>query len=277
MAVTYPSAQNPYAGYPPGYPPYPPAQPVRRRGRPARIVGAILLPVGIALLAIGIVLLVVKGLGKVNSFQRVAVKDGTGTITFKHAGGYIAYYESDSITDSTKEFPLIPVELTNKATHQSRKLDTLYGNQSNGNAKTLHYDSGGHKGVAMYQFHIDQPGDYQVDLGRSDAVPEDDVAFGTSIAKGIVAGVLLIIFGVLMLLGGVITLIVGVVLGSTARRTAWPAHTGQPPGWPPASGSSWPPPSGQPSQQWPPPSGQPSQPWPPADGQPQSWPPADGQ
>lgn len=259
--VTYPAAQNPYPGHPSNYSSYPPVQPARRRGRRARLIGAVVLAIGVALLATGIVLLVAKGLSKVGSFQRVAVKDATGTVTFKHAGGYIAYYESDSITDSTEEFPLIPVRLTNEATQQSETLSTLYGNQSNGKVKKLTYKSGGHNGVAMYQFHIDQPGTYKVELGDSSAAPDDEVAFGTSIAKTVVAGVLLVVFGVFMLLGGVVTLIVGVVLGS-ANRTSWPTYPAQPAGWPTASGPSWPA-GGQPVQPWPPAGGQPGQSWPP--------------
>lgn len=35
----------------------------------------------------------------VSQFQRVSVSDGSGTITFKNTGDYVAYYESASTAE----------------------------------------------------------------------------------------------------------------------------------------------------------------------------------
>jgi hypothetical protein len=215
----------------------------------------------------------------------VAVKDRTGTVTFNNAGGYVAYYESSSVTSSTsQEIPLIPVTLTNKATGQPMTLMTTYGDQSDGRVKYLHYDHDGHKGLAMWQFHIDQTGTYGVELDNNPAADADAVvAFGKSIAGGVVLGGAFVIAAILVLIAGVIVLIVGLVKRSRNKRELRTGGgyggfgTAQPSGWPPGGGmQGWPPVGGQP-QQWPQPGGQPQQ-WPQPGGQPQQWPqPGDAQ
>jgi uncharacterized membrane protein len=284
----YPPGGSPaYPGYPryPGYPGDGGAPRKPMRGRRAIQVGAILIAVGIVLVIVGGVLANTNAYSKVNDFQRVAVKDRTGTVTFNNAGGYVAYYESSSVTSSTsQEIPLIPVRLTNRATGQAMTLTTTYGDQSDGRVKYLHYDHDGHKGLAMWQFHIDQTGTYGVELGTNPAADADAaVAFGKSIAGGVVLGGAFVIAAILVLIAGVIVLIVGLVKRSRNKRELRTGGgyggfgTAQPSGWPPGSGmQGWPPAGGQP-QQWPQPGGQPPQQWPQPGGQPQQWPPAGGQ
>ncbi len=253
----YPGGSPGYPGGPAGYPGYPAygaAPPTRMRGQRAIQVGAILIAIGVVLAIVGGVLANTNAYSKVNDFQRVAVKDRTGTVTFKHAGGYLAYYESDSVTNSTKQrIPLIPVRLTNQATGQTTTLTTTYGDQSDGRVKFLHYDHDGHKGLAMWQFHIDQPGRYGVELRNNTAAdPDAVVAFGKSIAQGVVLGGVLVVVGVLLLIAGVIVLIVGFVKQRRHRRDLRAGYGGaQPAGWPQGGRQSWPPAGGQQPPQWP--------------------------
>jgi len=59
--------------------------------------------VGLVLVIVGAVLANTNAYNKVNGFQRVTLSDGTGTVTFTKAGGYVAYYESASVTNSTNQ------------------------------------------------------------------------------------------------------------------------------------------------------------------------------
>jgi uncharacterized membrane protein len=269
----YPAGGYPAGGYPGNYPGYPTANPQdesRLRGRRPILVGGILMIVGLVLVIIGGIIGNTSAYSKVNGFQRVAVADHTGTITFKNAGGYVAYYESDEVTDSTSQkIPEIPVVLTNQDTHQQLALQTPYGDRSDGKIKYLHYDHDGHKGLAMWQFHIDQPGTYQVELrDNTAAAPDATVAFGKSIASGVVLGGVFVIIGALLLLAGLIVLIIGLVKRRRHKRELRAGRSGyggpssfggyggaQPAGWPqpPQSGPAWPQtPQTPPGQTWPP-------------------------
>jgi len=250
-----------YQGYPAsppagGYPGYPAApRPKRLRGQRPLQIGAVLMAIGIVVMIIGVVVSSAGGDSKVNGFQRVKVSDHTGTITFKHSGGYLAYYESDSVTDSTsQQIPLIPTRLTSPANGQVLTLSTPYGDRSDGKVKYLHYDHDGHKGLAMFQFHIDQAGTYQVELGtNTKAAGDAQVAFGKSIAQAQVIGGLVLALGVLLLLAGLILLIIGFVKQRRNKRELRAGYGGvQPAGWP-QTPPSWPStgPSGQPTQHWP--------------------------
>jgi uncharacterized membrane protein YidH (DUF202 family) len=258
-----------YPTPPYGYPPTPPDGVPKLRGRTAVRVGAILTGLAVVLIIVGAVVAATHSLSKVDNFQRIKVSDGLGTLRFGHTGGYVAYYESDTITNSTRQVPLIPVRLTDPS-GTSKLLRTKYGNRADGKIKLLHYDYHGHQGLAMWQFHIGTPGTYRVELGGNNrAAPDAVVAFGESIAAGVAVAGALVGLGVLLLIAGIITLIVGLVRRSRhksqlATAAAYPPGTG---GWPQ---QQWP---QQPwtQEQWP---SQPPQQWPQAQGpqQPQQWP-----
>ena len=269
----YPAApaNYPASGYGSPAPYGPPQAPPHLRGRRPIQVGIALLVAGLALAIVGGVFSSANADRKVPGFQRVALADRTGTVTFKSAGGYLAYYESSTITSHTNVLPTIPVTLTNQATGQQMVLDTLYGQRGDGTFKALQYDYKGHKGMAMWQFHVDQAGTWKVELSPTPGAAADaQVAFGKSIAQGVVVGAILIIVGVLAMLGGLITLIVGLVKRRRHKRElrtgAYGAALAGAPNWPPSPGgsggwnqsSAWTPPGWTPPQsesRWPPPPG----------------------
>ena len=149
------------------------------------------------------------------------------TITFTKTGGYLAYYEARRHPVISK----IPEPVVQMLSPSNKELDlnTPYGNRRDDKIKRLTYDHGGHKGVAVYQFHISETGKYKV---RRRATrprrPGRKMAFGESIATGGNTGGALILVGVLFLIAAIVLLIVGLVkqaagnkqLASGSRRRA---------------------------------------------------------
>jgi len=212
---------------------------------------------------LGIVLIVVGGIigstaavSKVPNFSRVSVAAGSGTAQFDKAGGYLAYYESSNISNSTRTLPLVQVTLTNPSTGAQMTLTTPYGQRSDGKFKQLYYSKDGHNGLAMWQFHIDTPGAWQVQLNAGPGVDSDAVmAFGPSIASGIAIAGVTVIVGVLALIAGIVLLIVGWVKHSRHKGQLRRLVVAAPFGYgPPGFAMPGPGPSG-PAQPGPAPSG----------------------
>jgi hypothetical protein len=241
------------------------------RGRVPRLLGWIFLGASIVLIVVGAVVAATQSLSKVNHFQRVAVADRTGTVHFDKSGKYIAYYEADNVRSDIKAVPRIGVALRGPS-GQTMVLNTLYGNRSDGKIDIITYDYHGHHGVALYEFHIDRPGTYQVALiPNAGDGPNATIAFGTSIRGGLVVGGILIVLGVLLLIAAIVLLIVGYVKRARHKRELQaaqnygggygafgspphPGYTGQHAGWgydaPPAYGQQ-PPGYQQPGHQQP--------------------------
>lgn len=222
------SARMPAQDLPKAAPAVPPSPPMR--GRRALAVGAALTALG-AVAAIAAAL--VNSPTGVSQFQRLAVSDRAGTITFTHTGDYLAYHESraaarlgdqpEKVTAS--RVPLIPVTLTNQASGQQLELTTPYGNRPGGSKpKKLHYDYRGRGALAIWQFHISQTGRYQVQLSTSHPAPGPGavVAFGPSVAPG--ARGIMVLWAGFVFLAGLITITVGLVRRHRAKRR--PALTG---------------------------------------------------
>jgi hypothetical protein len=253
---------------PPAYPPVPPSQqpdgPLR--GRTPRRLGWIFLGLGILLIVVGGVLAATKSLGAVNDFERVKVADGGGNVNFDKTGKFLAYYEGSEVDSDIKRVPLPLIRLTSPS-GKAEVLDTTYGGnrRSEGKvSKKLTYDHDGHKGVAIYEFKITEAGDYKVELAATQATSSgSDIAFGKSIAGGLVAGGLLIVGGVLLLIAAVVLLIVGYVKRSRHKSERQQAQLyggygqpafGAPGGYPPPPGYGQPPAPPSYGQQPPPPS-----------------------
>lgn len=246
------------------YPPPPPVpytgKPGRRRGRTAVWVGAVLFVVGLALLLVGALVGFGNSLGKVDGFQRVSLEQGSATLTFE-AGSYVGYYEAPSLTNGAT----VDLSIHDASTGAPIQIGR-YGTR-------LTYSYHGHHGVAVFQFRIPRTGRYDVRFTAADPdlAAGSSIAFGPSITRAIVGGVLTVVAGGLVLAAGLITLIVGLVLGR--RRRSWPTAGGTYPGYPSGYPQQYPPqPYPQqpyPQQQPPTPQQQQGDPQPPAD----PWPP----
>jgi hypothetical protein len=194
------------------------------------------------------------------------------------------------VTSDISYVPAVAIELRSAATGADVEL-VRYGNNANGELDRLTYSYGGHHGVAYRQFHISEPGRYEVTVRPgTGADPGGDVAFGTSIARGTALGGAATVVGVLLLIAGVIVLIVGLVRRHRHKKqlqrygyppmypqsmypqSMYPQSMYPPPGYPPpgfAGGPGYPPPgyppppSAYPPPGATPPGAAPPEPWPP--------------
>lgn len=220
--------------------PAPPS--MRLRGHTGIRVGVVLAVVGLLITIVGIVLLVTQSFSKVDGFQRVSFAQSSGSIMFGKAGDYVAYYEAPGVTSNISYVPGVAIELRSAATGADVDL-VRYGNNANGELDRLTYSYGGHHGVAYRQFHISAPGRYEVTVRPgTGADPNGDVAFGTSIARGVVLGAVGTVVGVLLLIAGVIVLIVGVARRHGHKKQL--QRYGYPPTYPPMYPPSMYPPGG---------------------------------
>ncbi|MFN2560148.1 MAG: hypothetical protein ABR571_02470 [Jatrophihabitans sp.] len=253
MSYPNPPGEQPAYQPAPGYGP-PPSGPTRLRGRTPLRLGWIFLALAIVLFVVGGVT-GKKSLSKVNNFQRVTILTSPPTseaqlrtITFTKAGGYLAYYEASDVSSSITKIPE-PVVRMLSPSGKELDLKTPYGNRSDNKIKRLTYDYKGHKGVAVWQFHISETGKYKVFAGYTAAPPGAKMAFGTSIAKSTVIAGLLIVLGVLFLIAAIVLLIVGFVKRSRHKKELASGGYGSPAfGGPPPAGQ-WQQPGGFPPPQ----------------------------
>ena len=175
-----------------------------RPGRVWYLVALALFAAGLAWLIFGIV-----SLGNtVNDLQRVPLPAG-GTISLKHSGGYIVYYEGPGAQSG--KIPRFNIHVTPASSGAAVSSLTQYGQQ-------VTYNIGSHHGRAVLTLHVTKPGTFRVSA-TGPQVAGADLAFGGSIASGVVGillpGVPLIIVG---LLGGLLLLIIRIVRKRTIQR-----------------------------------------------------------
>jgi hypothetical protein len=173
------------------------------------VIGGVLAGIGVV---VGVVLIVVGAVAVASinpaDFPRVRANHSL-RVDFEHDGGYVAYYESDSVrdaTDSDVEVPSFSLSITDPNGHRV---------PTNDYSSALTYSRDGHHGIAARTFHIDDPGVYTFKVG---SLPDSDgrVAFGKSTAGATVGGVVLILAGVFG--GGFLVLVGVIVLVVTAVR-----------------------------------------------------------
>jgi hypothetical protein len=247
---------------PGGGPDAAPAAAPKAKIRPGRIwylVALLVLLAGVAWLVVGLLSLN----SHIDSFPRVAIPAG-GQITLDHSGGYVVYYEGPGAQSG--RIPAVRVRVTPASASAAVQSLTPY----NG---TQTYGIGSHQGIAVLTLQVTRPGRFTVETPGATAVPAgSDLAFGDSIAGGILGPILI---GVLLILAGLAVLlvifIVRIVKTNRARSPvpAWSPPM-PPPSMPPPAQS---PPSTQPPTQ-PPPSTQPPPMPPPAQPPPMPPPPA---
>ncbi len=176
---------------------------------------------GVALVVVGAVLIANSPLSKVDAFARVPIREGVtnSTVHLTRTGSYVAYFETPTGGPTRYELDLALGDPSGQ-----RVPLHLYSPHT-----ALTYDVDNRRGRAVYTFKITKAGDYRV-LLRSD-VPSDGthLAFGESVAHGLVAGVSTIVPGVLLIVAAIVLLIVGLVRRGRHKRELRDGY-GYPPG-----------------------------------------------
>ena len=185
---------------------------------------------------------VMSVLSEVDSFPRVPIPAG-GQVSLDHAGGYVIYYEGPGAQSG--QIPAFRIRVTPaSASAAVRSLAPYNG--------SLTYGIGSHQGSAALTLQVTRPGRFTVETPGQNSLPAgSDLAFGDSIAGGILGP---IIIGVLLALAGlaglIVIFIIRIVKTNRARSPA--------PAWSPPPGPPTPPPSMPPPPTPPPPMPSPS-------------------
>ena len=202
-----------------------------RKVRPGRAWYLLALAVflgGVALLAAG--LLGVKG--QVDGFQRVPLPQG-GLVSLQHSGGYVLYYEAPGAASG--QFPSfnVTVEPASPAA-RAQSLEPYTAD--------VNYSFGSRQGRAVLTLQVSHPGTFRVvTTGAPTVAGGSDLAFGSTIAGGIVGTVLIsVLLIVLGIAGGIALFVVRLTSPRTQLRV--------PPAEPPYNPAMGPPPG---PQMWP--------------------------
>jgi hypothetical protein len=194
-----------YGGQPP---PAAGIGPGRARVRPGRIwylAAVLLFAAGVAWLVFGFVSLS----NKVDGFSRVPLPAG-GTVTLSHSGGYVVYYEGPGAT--TDHIPGFDVRIVPAAPPAAVVRHGLRSYTA-----SVTYTIGAHQGRAVLTLEVAHPGRFLVEPSGATAVAGgSDLAFGSSVAGGIVTTVLLSI--VLIFLGIAAAIVLFIIRLTRTRR-----------------------------------------------------------
>ena len=234
----------------------------RAKIRPGRIwylVGLLVFLGGVAWVYFGLTSVI----SEVNSFPRAPIPAG-GQVSLDHAGGYVVYYEGPGAQSG--RVPDVRVRVTPaSASAAVQSLAPYNGTQT--------YGIGSHQGIAVLTLQVTRPGRFTVETsGAADVPAGSDLAFGDSIAGGILGPILI---GVLLILAGLATLLVIFIVRIVqTNRARSPVPAWSPPMPSPSMPPGSMPPPSMPSPAQPPPSTQP--PWqpPPSTSPPPMAPPA---
>lgn len=206
----------------PGAPPPPYAGPPgtsARKARPGRAWYMLALAVFLA----GVVWLICGVLGvkgQVDGFQRVPLPQG-GPVSLQHSGGYVLYYEAPGAASG--QFP--PFNVTIVPASPAARAQSLQPYTAD-----VNYTFGSRQGRAVLTLQISHPGTFRVvTTGAPTVAGGSDLAFGTTIAGGIVSTVLI---SVLLIGLGIVGGIALFVVRLTSRRAQMTVPPFQP--WVPA-------------------------------------------
>jgi hypothetical protein len=147
---------------------------------------------------------------KVDGFSRVPLPGG-GAVTLDHSGGYVVYYEGAGAT--TGQIPGFIVHIAPAAPPAAVGSLRSYG-------ASVTYSIGAHQGRAVLTLEVVHPGRFLVEPSGATAVAAgSDLAFGSSIAGGIVGTVVLSIGLIFLGIAGAIALFI-IRLTRTRRARA---------------------------------------------------------
>jgi len=145
--------------------------------------------------------------GQVDSFQRVPLPQG-GLVSLQHSGGYVLYYEAPGAASG--QFPSFNVTIVPASPAARAQSLRPY-------AADVNYSFGHRQGRAVLTLQVSHPGTFRVvTTGAPTVAGGSDLAFGSTIAGGIVGTVLISVLLIVLGIAGGIALF---VVRLTSRRT----------------------------------------------------------
>ena len=164
--------------------------------------------------------------GQVDGFQRVPLPQG-GLVSLNHSGGYVLYYEAPGAASGQ----FSPFNVTITPASPSARAQSLQPY-----AADVNYTFGSRQGRAVLTLQVAYPGKFRVvTTGAPTVAGGSDLAFGTTIADGIVSTVLISILLIGLGIVGGIALFVVRLTSRRAQMTVPPAQPWVPAG--PAGGA----------------------------------------
>lgn len=172
-------------------------------------VAAVVLIGGIALF----IYVLLKGISAVPSKVKQVVAPGKAELTLSTPGDYTIFYEYQSVVGnrvySTGEsVPGLECTLISKSTQTPVELTRSTVNSN--------YSFGGRSGKSVFDFHIDQPGVYEISSAYPEGQQGEEVVL--AVGQGVVTGILSTVFGAIGILFGSIGLTVVIILVTAIKR-----------------------------------------------------------
>jgi uncharacterized membrane protein YuzA (DUF378 family) len=194
--MSYVAGQYPGTEHGPGMVMSPPPAAKLRPGRAWYLVALALLLGGVAWLIIGLASLT----SQINAFQRVPLPTSHGLVSLSHAGSYVVYYEAPGAASGT--LPSFNVRIYPASAGASVRSLAPYGT-------SVTYTSGSRQGRAALALDVARPGRFLVIAPRAPVVAGgSDLAFGSSLAGGIVGTVVASVLLILVGLAGLVVIFV---------------------------------------------------------------------
>jgi hypothetical protein len=154
-----------------------------------------------------------KGLTGATSKLQQVVAPGRAEITLSEPGDYTIFYEHESVIgnrvySTTEDVPGLECTLVSKNTGAPVQLSRSTVNTT--------YSFGGRSGKSVLDFHVGQPGIYELTSGypRSGQGPEVVLAVG----HGVTMGILTTVFGALGIFFGSIALSLAILVVTLVKR-----------------------------------------------------------
>jgi hypothetical protein len=154
-----------------------------------------------------------KGLSGMGAKLQQIVAPGRSDITLAAPGDYTIFYEHDSVVGnrvySTGEgVPGLECTLASKATGAQVSLQRSGANTT--------YSFGGRSGKSVFDFHIDQPGVYELSSGYASGSEGQEVVL--AVGQGVTESIVATVFGGLAILFGSIALSIIIVVVTGIKR-----------------------------------------------------------
>jgi hypothetical protein len=169
-----------------------------------------------AVIIAGVVLFVVtiwKGVTSIPSKVQQVVAPGKAELTLASPGDYTIFYEYQSVIGNRiystgADVPGLECTLVSKTTGAPVTLSR--------STVDSNYSFGGRSGKSVFDFHIDQPGVFQISSSYAEGRQGEEVVL--AVGQGVAMGIVTMVFKALGIMFGSIALTIAIVLITAIKR-----------------------------------------------------------